>query len=130
MRSLSLRYSPPATMSFFSNGQSVHARRERAYDPTASTKDCCTATPWQGRAPPTVVCPGSPPARAVLPHISRPHLCTRAAALLPAPQKRRWPCPSVHAHLLQWHALFLSARSPARLAYPRTHSRANCPPSP
>src|SRR5262249_42250990 len=90
--------------------QLVNSRRETSHDPTASTHACCTATQRQERADPTVLCPGSPPARAVLPHLPRPPLCTGAAALLPAPQKHRWPGPRVHAPLLQWPPLLLSAR--------------------
>src|SRR5712691_8094919 len=128
--SLSLRPSTPSTMSSFSNGSPINSRREIAHDPTASTHDCGSPTQWQGRTDSGSLCPGSPSAGSVLPHITRPHLCTGAAALLPAPQKRRWPCPSVHASLLQWHSLLLSTRPPARLAYPRAHARAKRPPSP
>src|SRR5262249_26502143 len=110
--------------------QLVNSRRETSHDPTASTNDCCAATQRQERAYPTVLCPGSPPAHAVLPHIPRPHLGTGAAALLPAPQKRRRPRPHVHAHLLQRYSLLLSARPPARLAHAVTPAPANCPPSP
>src|SRR5712691_9371435 len=112
--SLSLRPSTPSTMSSFSNGSPINSRREIAHDPTASTHDCGSPTQWQGRTDSGSLCPGSPSAGSVLPHITRPHLCTGAAALLPAPQKRRWPCPSFHAYLLQWHSLLLSTRPPAR----------------
>src|SRR5712691_544744 len=117
-------------MSSFSPGPRVTSRRERSHAPTASTHDCGSPTQWQGRTDSGSFCPGSPPAGSVLPHIPRPHRCTGTAALLLAPEKRRQPRPRVHASLLQWHPLLLSARPPARLAHLSAHARANRPPAP
>ena len=50
--------------------------------------------------------------------------------LLPAPQKRRRPRASLHAHLLQRYSLLLSARPPTRLVHAVAPARANHPPSP
>src|SRR5262249_9677299 len=126
---LPLRPSISSTMSSFSHGPRVNSRRESAHDPTTSTHDCRTATQWHGRAYPTRLCPGSPPAGAVLPPIPRPHLRTGAPALLPAPHKHRRPRPSVHASLLQRYSLLLSAWPPARLAHAGAPTRAHRPPS-
>src|SRR5262245_37284637 len=86
------------------------SRREISHEPPASTNDRGSPPQRQKRTDARLLCPGSPPARAVLPHIPRPHYGTGAAALFPAPQKRRWPGPGVHAHLLQRPPLLLSAR--------------------
>jgi len=88
----------PSMMSSFSNGPRI-SRRERSHEPTASTNVCGPPPQWQRRTNAGSRCPGSTPARAVLPQITRPHLGTGASALLPAPEKHRRPRPSVHAYL-------------------------------
>src|SRR5574341_2113430 len=125
---LSLRPSIPSTMSSFSHGSPINSRREISHDPTASTHDCGSPTQWQERTDAGSLCPGSTSTGAVLPHSTRPYRCTGAAARLPAPHKRRWPCPSVPASLLQWPPLLLSPRPHARLAHAHTHACANRPP--
>src|SRR6266508_4280402 len=84
----------------------------------------------QKRTDASILCPRSPPAGPVLPHIPRPHLRTGAAARLPAPETRRRPRPSLHAPLLQWHPLLLSACAPARLVHALAPACANHPPPP
>src|SRR5438874_10607348 len=96
-------------MSSFAN-QLLVSRREISHEPPASTHDRGSPPQRQKRTDSRILCPRSPPAGPVLSQIPRPHLRTGAAALLPAPQKRRWLGPSLHAHLLQWYPLFLSAR--------------------
>src|SRR5262249_33033976 len=106
------------------------SRREIPHEPPASTEDRGAPPQRQKPTDASILCPSSPPAGPVLPHIPRPHLRTGAAALLPAPQQRRWPRPSLHASLLQRSALLLPARPPTRLAHPRAPARANAPPAP
>src|SRR5713101_7716940 len=113
MCALSLRPSISSTMSSFSHGPLVNLRRETSHDPTASTNDCGSSTQWQGRTDSGILYPTSPPAGSVLSQIPRPHLGTGTSALLLTPEKRRWPCPRVHAHLLQRPPLFLPTRPEA-----------------
>src|SRR5215813_8600310 len=98
-------------MSSFTNPLPV-LRREIPHEPPASTNDRGAPPQRQKRTDASILCPGSPPAGPVLPHSPRPHLRTGAAALFPASEKRRWPRPRVHAHLLQRLPLLLSARPP------------------
>src|SRR5215471_16216771 len=119
----------PSMLSSFANQPRV-SRREISYEPPASTNDRGAPPQWQKRTDARILCPRSPPTRAVLPHIPRPHLGTGAAALLPASQKRRRPRPSLHAYLLQRYSLLLSARPPTRLGYAGAPARANRPPPP
>src|SRR5215510_5532000 len=85
------------------------SRREISHEPNTATNDRGSAPQRQERTDAGILCPGSPAVGAVLPHIPRPHLGTGAAALLPAPEKRRWSRPSFDAHLRQRHSLLLSA---------------------
>src|SRR5215510_13417870 len=119
----------PSMMSSFANQPRV-SRREISYEPPASTQDRGAPPQWQKRTDASIRCPRSPPPRAVLPPIPRPHRGTGAAALLPAPQKRRRPRPSFDAPLRQRHALLLSACPAARLVYASAPACANRPPSP
>src|SRR6266540_3135395 len=79
-------------MSSFANQLRV-SRREISHDPPASTHDRGSPPPRQKRTDASILCPRSPPAGPVLPHIPRPHLRTGAAARLPAPETRRRPPP-------------------------------------
>src|SRR5262249_24358254 len=119
----------PSMMSSFAHQPRV-SRREISYEPPASTHDRGAPPQWQKRTDARILGPRRPPTRAVLPHSPRPHLGTGAAALLPASQKRRRPRPSLHAYLLQWYALLLSACPPTRLVHPVAPARANPPPAP
>src|SRR5438067_5477506 len=106
------------------------SRRERAHAPMTATHDRGSAPQRQERTDAGILCPGRPAGGAVLPHIPRPHLATGAAALLPAPHKRRRPRPSLHAPLLQRYALLLSARPPTRRLHAGAPARAHHPPPP
>src|SRR5262245_53079982 len=119
----------PSMMSAFGN-QPRLSRREISYEPPASTNDRGAPPQRQKRTDASILCPRSPPTRAVLPQIPRPHLGTGAAVLLPASQKRRRPRPSLHAYLLQWYSLLLSARPPTRLVHAGAPARAHHPPPP
>src|SRR5437867_12139683 len=112
-------------MSSFPNASFLHFQRETSHDPMASTHDCCTSTQRQGRAHPTVLCPRGAPPLSVLPQLARSDSRTGASALCPPSQKRRWPCPSFHAHLFQWSPLLLPACPQGRLAHPVAHSYAH-----
>src|SRR5215468_10413371 len=106
------------------------SRREISPEPTASTDDRGAPPQRHKRTDASILCPRSPPAGPVLPHIPRPHLRTGAAALFPAPEKRQRPRPSLHAYLLQWYSLLLSACPQTRLAHPHAHTPSDHAPSP
>src|SRR5215475_4357037 len=106
------------------------SRREISHEPITSTNDRGTPPQRQERTDAGILCPRSPAVGAVLPQSPRPPLGTGAAALLPAPQKRRRPRPSLHADLLQRDSLLLSARPPTRLVHAGAPARANHPPPP
>src|SRR5262249_31773413 len=94
-RSMMSSFAPPLRVS----------RRERSHAPPASPQDRAAPPQRHKRTAASLPCPGSPPARAVLPPLPRPPYGTGAAACFPAPPKRRWPGPGVHAPLLQWPPL-------------------------
>src|SRR4029453_12563052 len=116
-------------MSSFANPLLV-SRREIPHEPTASTDDHGAPPQRHKRTDASILCLRSPPAGPVLPPLPRPHRRTGTAALLPPPHKRREPGPGVHAPLLQWHPLLLSARLAACLVPAGAPACANPPPAP
>src|ERR1043166_2434513 len=75
----------PSMMSSFAHPPHG-SRREIAYEPPASTHARGAPPQWPKRTDAHLLCPSSPPPRAVLPHLPRAPLGTRAAARLPDPQ--------------------------------------------